>query len=418
MSKEQNILVPTLRFPAFKDAKGWKEKPLGKASEILRGGSPRPIDAYLTDDKNALNWLKIGDIDKDSKYVSHTSGKVKPEALSKTREVHPNDLIMSNSMSFGRPYIMNIRSCIHDGWLAITEIDDEIDRDYLYYYILSNSSQSYFLNAAAGGGIKNLNAEIVKKLPLLFPKEKDEQKEIAACLSSLDELITVQDMKVNTLKKHKKGLMQQLFPQEGETLPKQRFPEFKDAGKWEEKSINQICNKPYSGGTPPTSKREYYGGTIPFIRSAEIDKDKTELFLTEFGVQNSSAKYVKKGDVLIALYGANSGDVALSKIDGVINQAILCLSSTDSNAFLYHYFTFKKEWLINKYIQGGQGNLSGDIIKSIELYFPTPTEQQRIADCLSSINEVITAQAKKAETLKAYKKGLMQQLFPSNKGAL
>jgi type I restriction enzyme S subunit len=195
-------------------------------------------------------------------------------------------------------------------------------------------------------------------------------------------------------------------------VPKLRFPEFFALPKWEPKTLGEIC-KSFSGGTPATTKKEYYGGTIPFIRSAEIDKDCTELFLTESGLKNSSAKLVKKGSVLVALYGANSGEVALCKINGAINQAILCLQSNQYDAFIYYFLLFKKSWIVETYIQGGQGNLSGEIIKSISIPFPSFKEQQKIADCLSSLDDLITAQTQKIEALKLHKKGLMQQLFPT-----
>lgn len=196
-----------------------------------------------------------------------------------------------------------------------------------------------------------------------------------------------------------------------ERKPKRRFQEFKDALEWEVKSIDDIC-KTFSGGTPSTSEKKYYGGNIPFIRSAEIAKNETELFLTDEGLANSAAKMVKKGDVLVALYGANSGDVALSKLDGAINQAILCLRSENSNPFVYQFLSFKKNWIISTYIQGGQGNLSGEIVKSIKLGFPSLEEQQKIADCLSSLDELIAAESQRLEHLQNHKKGLMQQLFP------
>lgn len=122
---------------------------------------------------------------------------------------------------------------------------------------------------------------------------------------------------------------------------------------------------------------------------------------------------VKRGDILIALYGANSGEVALSKIDGAINQAILRLRHETNNVFVYHYLTHMKNWIVSKYIQGGQGNLSGQIIKAVKLYFPKPEEQEKIADCLSEVDIMITAQSKKIEQLKTHKKGLLQGLFPS-----
>ena len=194
-------------------------------------------------------------------------------------------------------------------------------------------------------------------------------------------------------------------------VPKLRFPEFRGAEGWQEKALGSVCNS-FSGGTPNTSKSEYYGGDIPFIRSAEIARDSTELFLTREGLANSSAKMVIAGNILVALYGANSGDVAIAKIDGAINQAILCLKSKESNAFIYQFLSFKKDWIVATYIQGGQGNLSGEIVKSIAVAFPSLTEQQKIANCLSSLDELIAAQARKVEALKTHKKGLMQQLFP------
>lgn len=211
MSKITNpTLVPELRFPEFTGK--WNKEELGQLSKILRGGSPRPIDDFLTKDKSALNWLKIGDVDKDAKYISMTQERVKVEALSKTRVVNSGDLIMSNSMSFGRPYIMKIQSCIHDGWIAVTDVSQSIDVNYLYYLILSDASQRYFLNSAAGGGIKNLNADIIKKTPVFYAENIKEQKKIADCLSSMDDLITKSIKKLESLKSHKKGLMQKLFP--------------------------------------------------------------------------------------------------------------------------------------------------------------------------------------------------------------
>ncbi len=125
--------------------------------------------------------------------------------------VNPGDLILSNSMSFGRPYILKIETCIHDGWIAVSEIDAEIDRDYLYYLLMTSACQKYFSSNAAGSGVQNLNADIIKRLPIPYPSIKEQQK-IANCLASLDDLITAQAQKVEALKTHKKGLMQQLFP--------------------------------------------------------------------------------------------------------------------------------------------------------------------------------------------------------------
>ena len=200
--------------------------------------------------------------------------------------------------------------------------------------------------------------------------------------------------------------------QRNKRIPALRFPEFEDSGEWKKMAIEKVCEKPFSGGTPSSTNEKYYGGNIPFIRSAEINKEATELYITELGLKNSSAKMVKKGDVLVAMYGANSGDVAICKINGAINQAILCLRSKSNNEFLSQYLAYKKEWIRAKYLQGGQGNLSSDIIKTIELLFPSPQEQQKIASFLSNLDELIDAHKQKLELLKRHKKGLMQKLFP------
>jgi type I restriction enzyme S subunit len=202
---------PRLRFPEFRKAGGWEVTVLSSVTQVVRGGSPRPIDGFLTRAADGLNWLKIGDVDKESKFVTRTAEKVRPEALAKTRVVRPGDLILSNSMSFGRPYILRITTCIHDGWIAITNIAARADRDFLFYWISAPASQSYFETNAAGSGVQNLNAEIINALPLSLPP-LPEQRRIADCLSALDDLIAAETQKLDALKTHKKGLMQQLFP--------------------------------------------------------------------------------------------------------------------------------------------------------------------------------------------------------------
>lgn len=197
-------------------------------------------------------------------------------------------------------------------------------------------------------------------------------------------------------------------------VPALRFPEFQGMIGWEKTYIYEECPNPYSGGTPKTTEKKYYGGNIPFIRSAEIGKDKTELSITQEGLNNSSAKMIQKGDLLIALYGANSGDIAISKIDGAINQAILCLKAKSNNLFIYYTLLKKQKDIVSKYLQGGQGNLSGEIIKSIDFYIPQKIEQQKIAYCLSSLDDLIEATAQKVDALKEHKKGLMQRLFPAD----
>ena len=187
-----------------------------------------------------------------------------------------------------------------------------------------------------------------------------------------------------------------------------RFPEF--SGEWEKCKLSEVCSF-FSGGTPPSSKKEYYDGSIPFIRSGEIHMDKTELFITEEGLNNSAAKMVEIGDLLLALYGATSGDIAISQIRGAINQAILCLRTTQNKKFIESVWKKHVGRLLQTYLQGGQGNLSADIVKNLSFYFANDNEQTKLAKFISLLDERIATQNKLIEKLESLIKGLNDLLY-------
>lgn len=166
----------------------WEWLKLGDCSGIERGGSPRPIQEYLTDDIDGLNWIKIGDTEKNSKFITYTNEKIKKEGLFKTRMVYPGDFLLTNSMSFGRPYITKIQGCIHDGWLRIHPLS-MVDKDYLYNLLLSPYVYKSFTKSAAGAVVQNLNAEKVRDLLIPLPPFA-EQLRIAA---KIDELMVLCD---------------------------------------------------------------------------------------------------------------------------------------------------------------------------------------------------------------------------------
>lgn len=204
--------------------------------------------------------------------------------------------------------------------------------------------------------------------------------------------------------------------------PSLRFPEFNSAPGWIILPIGEVADT-FSGGTPYVGNSDFYGGTIPFIRSGEIACEKTAISLTEYGLSNSAAKMIKKGTLLYALYGATSGNVAISKIDGAINQAILAIIPKDdkyNNYFVYYFLEYQKPSVLSKYLQGGQGNLSAAIINSIPIAIPcncdgtiSCDEQAKVVDILLSLDSLIAATKSKLEQLKEHKRGLMQRLFPA-----
>lgn len=184
--------------------------------------------------------------------------------------------------------------------------------------------------------------------------------------------------------------------------------------EWEVKRLGDFCIS-FSGGTPRSGTPSYYNGTIPFIRSGEINQDKTELFLSQEGLENSSAKFVQKGDILYALYGANSGQCSLSKINGVINQAILCIRPNAHPYFLMSVLQFNKNHYYNSYLQGGQGNLSGEIVSNYKIALPSTEEQERICSVLLLWDTAIEKQSELIEKFKLRKRALMQQLLTGKK---
>lgn len=162
-------------------------KTLGEISLIQRGASPRPIAKYITEDEDGVPWVKIGDTSPGSKYVRRTAQKVTLEGAKKSRILNVGDFIMSNSMSFGRPYIMGIKGAIHDGWASISGFNETLSSDYLYHYLSSNTVQNYWAGKINSGSVSNLNADIIKTLPVPIP-EISKQEEVAAILDKFDAL--------------------------------------------------------------------------------------------------------------------------------------------------------------------------------------------------------------------------------------
>ena len=208
MFPKGGALYPEIRFAGFTDP--WEQRKLSELVEIERGGSPRPIERYITDDPCGLNWVKIGDAPELGRYITQTTEKIKPEGLAKTRQVYPGDLVLSNSMSFGRPYIMAIKGCIHDGWLLIRDAQKHFDPIFLCHMLGAPQMLNQYRMFAAGSTVNNLNKELVGKAIVPLPS-KDEQREIGIVLDRLDSLITLHQRKLELLRNIKKSMLDKMF---------------------------------------------------------------------------------------------------------------------------------------------------------------------------------------------------------------
>lgn len=195
----------------------------------------------------------------------------------------------------------------------------------------------------------------------------------------------------------------------GPNVPALRFPEF--SGEWTKIKLRDLGSF-FSGGTPSSSRKDYYGGEIPFIRSGELHSDSTALSITKEAYDSCSAKMVNKGDLLLALYGATSGDISISRICGAINQAILCIRPQYMDAyFIKSLWEKHKKHILETYLQGGQGNLSSEIIKNISFFFPNSDEQVKISRLIHIIDDRIETQSKIIEELKTLRGALNESLY-------
>jgi len=188
----------------------WEVKKLGEVIDVYRGGSPRPIQDFITDKLDGINWIKIGDTPSSGKYIVSTNEKIIPEGEKNSRRVYPGDFLLSNSMSFGRPYILKIDGCIHDGWLVLQNYKSSFDTEFLYYLLTSKYILDQYKSKAAGSGVLNLNKEVVNTVELIIPS-LTEQARIATILSDMDAELEALEEQLGKARKVKQGMMQELL---------------------------------------------------------------------------------------------------------------------------------------------------------------------------------------------------------------
>lgn len=208
----------------------WEYRKIGDVCIVERGGSPRPIDQYITNDANGINWIKIGDTS-ESMYITETAQKIKPEGMKKSRYVQPGDFLLSNSMSFGRPYILKTDGCIHDGWLVLRDKNSFFDKRFLYYYLSAKPTYEKFKMIAVGGVVNNLNSEMVRKISVPVPC-KAEQIEIANLLDIVNRIILKRKQTLQKLDELVKARFVELF---GDPIS--------NPMNWNKRTLKEVCTK-------------------------------------------------------------------------------------------------------------------------------------------------------------------------------
>ena len=382
---------PKLRFPGFD--KPWK---VFKAEELFQN---------ITDKNHP-----------DETVLTIIQGKGTLPREQAGRNIHYDDASLSNYKKVEQgDFIIHLRS--FEGGLEMANEAGIVSPAYtilrckrphssLFYdaYFHTDEFINHNLSKSVEGirDGRQISYEAFKWLGIPYC-EPTEQEKISNLFAALNERIAKQRDLIEALKKYKRGVMRAIF--RGKAIL------FSETTKWKSVRLGDECTF-FSGGTPRSTDSSFYGGEIPFIRSGEIHGAKTELFLTDDGLKHSSAKLVSKGDLIVALYGATSGEVDISQIDGAINQAILCIRPKLVNrTFLKYLLEDSKDDILNTYLQGGQGNLSAEIIKNLVFDIPDDRSQSAVVDFLDMIDQRISKDLMKLESIATLRSALMQQLF-------
>ncbi|TPV31942.1 hypothetical protein FJ651_14100 [Paucihalobacter ruber] len=402
MNKDVKKIVPQLRFSEFEKEGEWKIKMLGDkdVSKIVMGSSPKSAN-YNTEGKGLPLIQGNADIKNRLSVPRIFTSEI-------TKECLIDDILLSVRAPVGTVAKSLHKACIGRGISAIRTVKDN-SQEYLYQWLISY--EPYWQDISQGGAFDAVNSDDIKKVSIPFPSPKEQQK-IADCFSSLDEVITAETEKLDLLQDHKKGLLQQLFPAEGESQPKFRFPEFKDDGDWEETTLDEVAD--YENGKAHEQEISDTG-KYKVVNSKFISTEGEVVKFTD-----SANLMANTGDILMVLSDIPNGK-AIAKCFYVdeddtytVNQRICKITPTDiDNKFLFYIQNRNKYFLAFD-----DGVKQTNLRKETALSFPflkpkDPKEQEKIANCLTLADDLIKKQADKIESLQDHKKGLLQQLFPS-----
>jgi type I restriction enzyme S subunit len=428
MSTDKNKLIPELRFPEFLEDGEWVEKKLSSVAEIITGNTPSTLDITNYNGNNL--FVSPGDIS-DNRYVIQTKTTLSEIGFSKTRKVKAYSILFVCIGSTIGKVAQNRFECATNQQLNSLIPFEENSSDFLYSILNFNSSQ--IASIAGNHAVPIINKTSFSAIRLNFPPTAKEQQKIASCLSSLDEVIAAHSQKLATLKDHKKGLMQNLFPTNSITndeleitnVPNYRFPEFMEDEGWVVKDLGVVLG--FIMGNAFKSN-DFVENGVQLIRMGNLYQGVLQLnripvFLPHNFVKEYQQFLVKPRDLLMSMTGTLGKrdygfvlQIPENSPDLLLNQRVIKLVPKEGYIKEFVLQLFKNEPFLQKLysIPGGtkQANLSTKDLKAIKISFPKLIEQQKIASCLSSLDDLITAQTEKIAQLKLHKKGLMQGLFP------
>lgn len=379
----------------------WDLFKLSQLAEIVRGASPRPIKKYVTKDENGVNWIKIGDVSPESKYIVKTKEKITIEGALKSRKVNNGDFIISNSMSFGRPYISNITGCIHDGWLLLTNFNKDLSKDYLYIILSNSIAQEQFKNAASGGTtVDNLNIEKANSIQIPLPP-KDIQEKIVAEIEVLEAEEAKRKAEIEKLNDRVNVLIENYFGSSKNIKKLGEIAEFKRG--------------PFGGSL----KKEIFvsAGYKIYEQKHAINKNFSigNYFITEEKFKEMKGFELITGDLIMSCSGT-IGKIAVfpeNAHKGIINQALLRFRAKE-NLTNTSYLRVCLSYITNKFQEKSHGAglknvASVEILKDIKVYCPPLEEQQKIVDQIIEIENKIAACESDISTIPLQKAAILKR---------
>ena len=388
----------------------WKYVKLGEVCTIERGGSPRPIDDFITTDENGINWIKIGDAD-ESMYITKTAQRIKPEGMKKSRYVKPGDFLLSNSMSFGRPYILKIDGCIHDGWLVLRDENNVFDKKFLYYYLSAPITYKRFKSMAVGGVVNNLNSDMVRKVRVPIPSQ-EEQHQISDRLDKVSNLIFLRKQQLAKLDELVKARFVEMFG-DFEFNPKEFL-------------VYHLCELCDVGSSKRIYQEEQSISGIPFLKVADLNEliDTGKYSCSTFIPLERYEQLLHKeltpteNDILITSRGTLGKCYIVQSDDEFYFQdgMISWLSNFSPRvSSIYISYLFAQPY-IQKQIESLQAGstvayLSIAMLKKINVILPPKKLQDDFATFVEHVDQQKQTVQQSLEKLELMKKALMQEYF-------
>ena len=351
-------------------------KLLGEVAKIQRGASPRPISQYITDDPNGIPWIKIGDTTADSKYIERTAQKITPEGAEKSRVLKCGDFVMSNSMSYGRPYILKISGAIHDGWASISDFESILTPNFLYYYLSSNPVQDYWDGKINSSSVSNLNSDIIKSLPIPIPP-LSVQTEIVKILDALTALTSELTSELILRRKQYEYYREKLLSEE--ELGKVGF-------EW--KTLEELVEKTQNIRWKNNTK------TYRYIDLTSVDRENNSITGTiEINALNAPSraqKIVKENDIIFATTRPTQQRIAsiTKEFSGEIASTGYCVLRANTDIVLPKWlFYFLSTINFKNYVEENQSGsaypaISDSKVKEFRIPVPDVTIQQSIIEKL------------------------------------